>query len=119
MARDPELRAHQEWLGYVQPVGLVVSPPALLPAQAHINQNIIPVHSKFLQFVQEVSLNEDENPVLAITDLPGCFKDVFGWEPADLIGGPDAEPLPDSFEVTLTDYNETLRPTYAVKEIEP
>ena len=27
MASDPELRAHQEWLGFVQPVGLVVSPP--------------------------------------------------------------------------------------------
>ena len=34
MANDPELLAHQEWLGYVQPVGLVVSPPALLAAQA-------------------------------------------------------------------------------------
>ena len=28
MAQDPEYRAHQEWLGYVQPVGLVVSIPA-------------------------------------------------------------------------------------------
>jgi hypothetical protein len=32
MARDPEAIAHQEWLGYVQPVGLVVSIPALLAA---------------------------------------------------------------------------------------
>ena len=40
MARDPETIAHQEWLGYVQPVGLVVSIPALLAAQCHINRNI-------------------------------------------------------------------------------
>jgi hypothetical protein len=26
---DPELQAHQEWLGYLQPVGLVVSPAAM------------------------------------------------------------------------------------------
>src|SRR5713226_9762773 len=119
MAKDPELRAHQEWLGYVQPVGLVVSPPALLSAQAHINKNIIPDHARFLQWVQEVSLGEDEDPILAITNLPGLLRDVFGWEPSDLIGSVGTEPLPDSLEVTLPEYNETLRPTYAVKEIEP
>ena len=42
MARDPETIAHQEWLGFVQPVGLVASIPALLQAQAHINKNITP-----------------------------------------------------------------------------
>lgn len=31
-AIDPELRAHQEWLGYLQPVGLVVAPAAMLEA---------------------------------------------------------------------------------------
>jgi len=48
MAKDPEQLAHQEWLGYVQPVGLVVSIPALLAAQAHVNRNIIPDHQRFL-----------------------------------------------------------------------
>ena len=32
MAKDPAILAHQEWLGYVQPAGLVVSIPALLDA---------------------------------------------------------------------------------------
>ena len=48
MARDPETLSHVEWLGYVQPVGLVVSIPALLSAQAHINRNITPDHQRFL-----------------------------------------------------------------------
>ena len=39
--KDPELIAHQEWLGYLQPVGLVVSPPALAVAGAYPNKNII------------------------------------------------------------------------------
>ena len=42
MAPSEEHRSHQEWLGYLQPVGLVVSPPALVAAQAHINKNIVP-----------------------------------------------------------------------------
>ena len=39
MARDPEYGRHQEWLGFIQPVGLVVSAPALCAAQAHIDAN--------------------------------------------------------------------------------
>ena len=38
---DPELRAHQEWRGYLQPAGLVVSPAALRDAQAFVNKNIV------------------------------------------------------------------------------
>ena len=29
---DPQLKAHQEWLGYLQPVGLVVAPAAMVEA---------------------------------------------------------------------------------------
>lgn len=118
MPRDPELLAHQEWLGYLQPVGLVVSPPALLAAQAHVNRNIVPEHRRFLEWVKEIKLN-GQPPVPAIADFPAFVQNVFGWDAGDLIGAPDKAPLPADLEVTLTDYNETLRPTYAVKEVEP
>jgi len=119
MARDPELAAHQEWLGYVQPVGLVVSPPALVEAQAHVNRNIVAEHRRFLECVEEVELHGVSQPVRAITDLPRFFLEVYGWEKPDLVGGPGADPLPDNLEVALPEYGETLRPTYAVREIEP
>ena len=48
MAKDPAILAHQEWLGYVQPVGLVVSIPAMLEARAVINRNFAPDHARFL-----------------------------------------------------------------------
>ena len=48
MPRDPETIAHQEWIGYVQPVGLVVSIPALSSAQAYVNRNIAPQQQKLL-----------------------------------------------------------------------
>lgn len=41
MPKSPEELAHQEWLGYVQPVGLVVSIPAMLEAQCYVNKNIL------------------------------------------------------------------------------
>ena len=118
MAKDPErqaYRAHQEWLGYVQPVGLVVSPVALLAAGAHVNENIIPEHQRFLDYVEPIPINGGEDAVLAVTDLPGLLQEVFGWELADLISGPSL----DSLEVVLPEYGETLRPTYAVKEFKP
>ena len=37
-APDPNTRAHLEWLGYIQPNGLVVSAPALVKAGALLNQ---------------------------------------------------------------------------------
>jgi hypothetical protein len=40
MAYDPTLRAHQEWLGYIQPVGLVVSPAALVAAGCVPDRNV-------------------------------------------------------------------------------
>ena len=48
---DPTAYSHQEWLGYIQPVGLVVSIPALLEAGAHINRNFVPRHRAFLGFL--------------------------------------------------------------------
>lgn len=116
MARDPELIAHQEWLGYLQPVGLVVSPPALLAAQAFPNKNIIPDHARFLDCVENITLEGESDPRPSIRQFARFATHVLGWEPADLIGTDGGGPLPDSLEVTLTEYNETLRPTYAVRE---
>ena len=73
MAREPELLAHQQWLGYLQPVGLVVSPPALLQAQAHVNANVIAEHQGFLERVTEVLAVGRTEPLLAIKDLRGLL----------------------------------------------
>lgn len=116
---DSELRAHHEWLGYVQPVGLVVSAPALAAAQAHVNRNVLDEHRRFLEHVAEVPVGEEGARRTAVTDLAALLCDLFGWRAADLAGGPGAEPLPPSLEVALPEYGETLRPTYAVEDPEP
>jgi hypothetical protein len=118
MARDPELLTHLEWLGYLQPVGLVVSPPALVAAQAFPAKNIIPDHTRLLEVVEEVVLSGRADAIPAVREFPRLATRVLGWEPADLLGTPEGGPLPESPEVTLTEYNETLRPSYAVPEFD-
>ncbi|BAZ10557.1 hypothetical protein NIES4071_23800 [Calothrix sp. NIES-4071] len=51
MAKNIEIQAHKEWLGFLQPVGLVVSPPALVTAQASVNKNIVKLQQKLLACV--------------------------------------------------------------------
>src|SRR5487761_931940 len=54
---DAELQAHREWLGYVQAVGVVVSPPALLAAQAYVNRNVAPLQQLLLDLVEDDPLS--------------------------------------------------------------
>ncbi|WP_246275423.1 hypothetical protein [Brasilonema bromeliae] len=53
MAIDPEITRHREWLGFLQPVGLVVSPPALVKAQAVVNRNVVDLQQSLLAVVDE------------------------------------------------------------------
>jgi len=114
MARDPQTEAHLEWIGFVQPVGLVVSIPALLNAQAYINRNIAPVHQRFLASLEQDGAGE---PVAKIADFRRFVCDVLEWEPTDLVEVTDANC--DNLEVHLPEYQERLRPTYVVPELRP
>jgi hypothetical protein len=116
MAKDPAILAHQEWLGYVQPSGLVVSIPALLDARAYVNRNIAPDHQRFLS---ALPTDRDGEPVPDIADFPAFASSVFGWAPEDLYGAPGAPALPETLEAPLPAYSETLRPTYALHDFQP
>ena len=119
MAKSPEEYAHIEWLGYVQPVGLVVSIPAMLHGQCLLDKNIITEHSAFLSCLPRESRDEI---VPEIRDLSEFTQRVLGWEAADLIEVPQREALTDdmaSLEVVLPQYQETLKPTHAVPAFKP
>src|SRR5271157_6047101 len=109
MAKDPAILAHQEWIGYVQPAGLVVSIPALLDARAFLNRNFAPDHRRFLD---ALPANRDGEPVPEVPDFPAFARSVFGWGVEDLWGSAGAPALPTSLEAPLPEYGETLRPTY-------
>lgn len=105
MAKDPELRVHRDWLGLLQPVGLVVSPPALAKAQAVPSKNVIELQKRVL----EVTSNG------RVLDFPAFAMEIFGWEADDLVGHGGTE-VPKHLEIALTEYHETLAPTYAVPQ---
>jgi hypothetical protein len=108
MPKDPEQLAHQEWLGYVQPVGLVVSAPALLSAQAYVNRNIVPDHQRFLSCLPR---DKNDEVIPEISDLAWFTETVLGWEPGDLTRLPST---PAELAVVLPECHETLRPTHVV-----
>jgi hypothetical protein len=114
MPRDPAILAHQEWLGYVQPTGLVVSVPSLIDASAFLNRNYGPEHQRLLSALPQES---DGTPVPEISDFARFAQDVFGWDSELMLGSPGAEPVPPELEVNLENYNETLRPTYALRSL--
>jgi len=116
MTKDPAVLNHQEWLGYVQPVGLVVSIPALLDANARINRNFGPDHQRFLS---ALPVDRGGEPIPEIPDFVVFAQAVFEWRLEDLYGAPGAPVLPNSLEVPLPEYNETLRPSLALREFQP
>jgi hypothetical protein len=116
MSKSPEELAHVEWLGYVQPVGLVVSVPAMLEAQCYVNKNIMAEHARLLNCLARDSAG---NVQTEVQDLHQFVQSVLGWEADDLITLPVRGPLPPehaSLEVVLPQYHETLRPTHVVPE---
>lgn len=108
MPPDPALRAHQEWLGYIQPVGLVVSPAALVAAGCVPDRNV-----SARQETLRGLLSGDPPRLL---DFPSFAREFLGWEVRDLAGAPGGPPLPESLSVALPNEHDTLRPTYAVPD---
>lgn len=107
MAYDPTALSHQEWIGYVQPVGVVVSTPALLEAGAAINRNSVPLHREFLAVLPQ---DGEGNAVPKLTDFPRFATEVLKWRPDDLA-------VPDeALTISVPGYDEVICPEYIVKD---
>lgn len=113
---DPEVLAHLEWLGFVQPTGLVVSAPALVRAGAILDRRDA-VGQALLRGMLDPDAPEDEP---AIGDFEQFARDVLGWQfsPKGYAGTGDS-PIPDELHVVLPDYEDTLVPDFAVRERNP
>lgn len=116
MAYDPVVASHKEWLGYVQPIGLVVSIPALMDAGAVINRNFAPMHRRLLDALPK---DGKDIPVPEYASFPNFSQAVFDWPLHNLYGASGAPAVPESLECRLEGFEETLRPTYALREMEP
>ena len=110
---SPEEFAHREWLGYVQPVGLVVSVPALLSAQCYINKNIGRDQQRLIELLPK---DKDGTITADLPDFRTFVREVLGWSNDDLV--PFGEQYAE-LEVALPQYRETLQPTYVVEGLGP
>ena len=119
-APDPNTRSHLEWLGFIQPNGLVVSAPALVKAGAILNRQDAEGQRRLAECIEERELAPGRDPEPCIPDFRAFAAAVLGWgfSPRGYAGTAQA-PIPAGLEVPLPDYGETLRPDFAVRERDP
>jgi hypothetical protein len=105
-APDPNL----EWLGHVQPTGLVVA-PAILGRHGLVPEEQLRADGKA---VEEFLAETDDGP--ALPDPWPFFAAILGWDAAFVAGAPGGPDLPDELSVTLPEVDTTLTPSWAVRE---
>ena len=91
----------------------------MLQAQCYINKNIASEHAQFLKCLLRDQKGDIEPNV---TDFKSLADWCFGWDKEDLVEVPPRDALEGdmaSLEVVLPQYQETLRPTYAVPTFRP
>lgn len=105
---DPQILTHKEWLGLLQPVGLVVAPVALVKGQAVPSKNVAEQQRTLI----EVTGGTEGTPKL---NFERFALDVLEWQAEDLVGSGATE-IPSELDVALTEYREVLSPTFAVPD---
>jgi hypothetical protein len=113
----PGTHTHEQWLGLVQPVGLVVAPAVLSKLALFPNQGTPYLASRQRQL--EGLLEDVEGPDGQLLKVVPSFQllaeELLAWGEADLISAKELETPP---QVVLREYNETLRPTHGVPKFE-
>ncbi|AFY66690.1 Eco57I restriction-modification methylase domain-containing protein [Geitlerinema sp. PCC 7407] len=118
MATDLDILKHKEWLGLLQPIGLVVSPPALIKAQAVVDRGkLVDLQDRLLGVISTEPISRHPDDKIAwIENFPAFTQKVLGWRDRDLAGALCPDELPENLSVALPGYGEVLQPTYAVRD---
>jgi hypothetical protein len=118
MATKPssQLLAHIEWIGFVRPTGLVVSPKALEMLGVILDQNDFDGQQLLRAAVAERTFPGGRGPAPYLRDFESFARQVLGWSfsPRGYAGTEEA-PIPAELEVPFGD-GEVLRPDFAVRE---
>ena len=118
MARvDPNTQAHLDWMGFVQPHGLVVSAPALVHAGAILNRNDREGQDLLKTCVEERVFGSGREPEPWLPDFEAFARSVLGWKfsPKVFARVSDTQDPIDTLFVRLAEYGETLQPDFAIR----
>lgn len=114
---DPELKAHREWLGYLQPVGLVVAPAAMLEAGWVVTRSgseLIERQERYREAIEPLAgeaESDDSDSTKGFRSLAELLTDHLGWDPEQLDTGPETIA---AHTKELPELGETLKPTAVV-----
>jgi hypothetical protein len=102
--RDPNL----EWLGYVQPVGLVLSPAVL------DRYGLVPEEQTRADGEAVAACLAPEGEARALAGPWTFFSRILGWREHQIAGLPNGKPLPDGLSVAIDEADTILEPHWAV-----
>jgi hypothetical protein len=115
---DPELQAHKEWLGYLQPRGLVVAPAAMWEAGWVLEQSgreLLERQEQFREALQplgsDVGEEDEADQVRGFRRLDDLLVEQLSWDAEALQR--DGATL-EAWTRELPELDETLQPTAVV-----
>lgn len=113
---DPELLAHQQWLGYLQPVGLVVAPAAMQDAGwvvARSGSELIERQQRYRDGLEPLGGDDDDadERELGFTGIETLLVEQLGWGTDQVQSDPK---LIEDYTRELPELGETLQPTAVV-----
>ena len=116
---DPQVFRHLEWIGFVQPSGLVVSGPALVRAGAILDRQDTEGQRLLRECVEDRAFQQGDDPEPWLPDFETFARSVLEWNfsPKGYAGSAES-PIPNELQVMTAD-GELLAPDFAVRERSP
>lgn len=109
---EAPIRAHQEWLGLIQPVGLVVVPSALVSAGIVIEET---ERARWQAFGAMLDVTADSSE-RRLGDFVAFSSQVLEWDVASIAGTPGGPSLPGELSIALPELHSRLEPTFAIPD---
>ena len=114
----PNIVAHLEWLGFVKPTGLVVSPPILVRAGAILNRYDRDGQRLLRECIAERAFGPEGSKLEPYLPSFRIFAEtVLDWSfSPKAFAGTEEYPIPDELKVQLPTSNTIIQPHYAIRE---
>lgn len=115
---DPNVAAHLEWIGFVKPTGLVVSPPTLVRAGAILNRYDRDGQRLLRECVEERAFGPGDSKLKPYLPSFRIFAEtVLDWNfSPKAFAGTEEYPIPDELKVQLPTSSSIIQPHYAIRE---